>query len=197
MATNPSKDDDNNNNQNPVKLSKKEKGKSCKGTLYYSSALQSKTKNPRCIGIPRSLPQVPNSIVKDEQQQFHDFYYACAGYSVYLDQKSGKESSGDKQTPAKLPVCVGLELLVGRKAPASAPAVTPTAAHALNKEDVHEVRQPQRPKPIQPAGNDFLTRFSRNADLVALGVWKNMGKVGNYLKASVSDILYPYRGRPK
>lgn len=53
---------------------------------------------------------MPNSIVKDEQQQFHDFYYACAGYSVYLDQKSGKESSGDKQTPAKLPVCVGLEV---------------------------------------------------------------------------------------
>jgi len=33
------------------------KGKSCKGYLYYSSTLKSNGINPRCIGIPRSLPQ--------------------------------------------------------------------------------------------------------------------------------------------
>ncbi|XP_062010802.1 uncharacterized protein LOC133727202 [Rosa rugosa] len=197
MAMNTNRDD----GKNPKKMSKK--GKSCKGTLYYSSALQSKAKNPRCIGIPRTLPQVPNSIVEEskadaskDERHLKDFYYACAGYSVFLDQ-IGKESSGDKRTAKELPVCVGLEFLVGKKAHTSAPAVAPTAAHALNKDDARVVRQPQRPKPIQSAGSDFLTRFSRNADLVASGVWKNMGKVGNYMKESVSDILYPYRGRPK
>ena len=33
------------------------KGKSCKGYLYYSSTLKSNGINPRCIGIPRSLPR--------------------------------------------------------------------------------------------------------------------------------------------
>ena len=52
---------------------------------------------------------MPRSIAKDEAK-LEDFYYACAGYSIYLDQ-SGKESSGDKQTQGKLPVCVGLEVI--------------------------------------------------------------------------------------
>lgn len=33
------------------------KGRSCKGYLYYSSTLKSKDKNPRCVGIPRTLRQ--------------------------------------------------------------------------------------------------------------------------------------------
>lgn len=33
------------------------KGKSCKGYLFYSSSLKSHHRNPRCIGIPRALPQ--------------------------------------------------------------------------------------------------------------------------------------------
>ena len=33
------------------------KGKSCKGTLYFSSHLKSKGCNPRCVGITRSLQQ--------------------------------------------------------------------------------------------------------------------------------------------
>ena len=40
-------------------------------------------------------------------------------------------------------------------------------------------------------------RFTRNAGLVASGVARNMRKVGNYIKESVDDILYPYRRRPK
>lgn len=33
------------------------KGKSCKGYLYYSSTLKSHNRNPRCIGVPRTLHQ--------------------------------------------------------------------------------------------------------------------------------------------
>lgn len=33
------------------------KGKSCKGCLYYSSTLKSKSRNPVCVGITRSLPK--------------------------------------------------------------------------------------------------------------------------------------------
>ena len=50
-------------NQNPNpnhnnNISKKgSKGKSCKGCLYYSSLQRSKSKNPTCVGIPRTLHQ--------------------------------------------------------------------------------------------------------------------------------------------
>ena len=44
----------NNQNQNQSQGSK---GKSCKGCLYYSSALKSNSRNPTCVGIPRTLPQ--------------------------------------------------------------------------------------------------------------------------------------------
>lgn len=37
--------------------SSKNKGKSCKGCLYYSSTLKSKSRNPLCVGITRSFPQ--------------------------------------------------------------------------------------------------------------------------------------------
>jgi hypothetical protein len=42
--------------QNEVKGSNP-KGKSCKGYLYFNSALKSKARNPRCFGIPRTLQQ--------------------------------------------------------------------------------------------------------------------------------------------
>lgn len=32
------------------------KGKSCKGCLYYSSTLKSNSRNPLCVGLTRSLP---------------------------------------------------------------------------------------------------------------------------------------------
>ena len=50
-------------NQNPNpnhnnNISKKgSQGKSCKGCLYYSSLQRSKSKNPTCVGIPRTLHQ--------------------------------------------------------------------------------------------------------------------------------------------
>eukprot|EP00257_Ricinus_communis_P023590 XP_015583617.1 uncharacterized protein LOC8268606 isoform X2 [Ricinus communis] len=89
------------------------KGKSCKGYLYYSSNLKSNGSNPRCIGIPRSLNQVPNYTVAQseveaskEKRSLVDFYYACAGYSVYI---SKDHSTENQVTKTQLPVCVGLE----------------------------------------------------------------------------------------
>lgn len=40
-----------------------QKGKSCKGCLYYSSVLKSKARTPVCAGISRSIPQGNNFIV--------------------------------------------------------------------------------------------------------------------------------------
>ncbi|KAL6274043.1 hypothetical protein ACE6H2_024735 [Prunus campanulata] len=115
MATNKSTEEE----KGPEKVSNK--GRSCKGTLYYSTALKSKAYNPICLGVPRTLPQ-----------------------------------------------------------------------------DVREVPQTQRHQPpTQSAGTVFLNKFSRNADLVASGVTKNVYKVGNYIKGSLSDFLFPYRGRSK
>jgi hypothetical protein len=40
-------------------------------------------------------------------------------------------------------------------------------------------------------------RFTRNANLVALGVARNMRRVGNSIKETFEDIVYPYRKPPK
>ncbi|KAJ6997119.1 hypothetical protein NC653_013630 [Populus alba x Populus x berolinensis] len=120
------------------------KGKSCKGYLYYSSTLKSNGINPRCIGIPRSLPQIPNYVGQSEDEASKDgrtlidFYYGCAGYSVYAN----KDLSTDKQVAkTELPVCVGLELLVDRRVASEDSASAP--AHIHHKEDGGELPQLQ------------------------------------------------------
>ncbi|KAJ4714264.1 Altered inheritance of mitochondria protein [Melia azedarach] len=179
------------------------KGKSCKGYLYYSSTLKSHNRNPRCIGVPRTLHQVPKYVVgqseveasKDERVLF-DFYYACAGSSVY---RNLQDASNDKQVlKTELPVCVGLELLVDRKVADADGAPSPAPVHAHHRENVRDIpRREVHNKPADSSGDDFLSRFTRNADLVASGVAKNMRRVGKYIKESIDDILYPYRKRPK
>ncbi|VFR02480.1 unnamed protein product [Cuscuta campestris] len=176
--------------------SSKKKAKSCKGCLYYSSTIKSKAKNPLCVGIPRSLPQVPQFIVGEsaaeaykEGRSLTDFKYACVGYSVYADRKS--RPINGQQTQTELPACVGLEILLDKR-----PVPTNHApANSHNPEDVG-VPQPQtRPhKPPHSSGEEFLTRFYRNANLVAMGVVKNLQKVGNKIKTNVDDIL---NRRPK
>lgn len=42
---------------NPTNVNK---GKSCKGCLYYSSIFKSNSRNPLCVGISRSLPHGKN-----------------------------------------------------------------------------------------------------------------------------------------
>lgn len=183
------------------------KGKSCKGYLYYSSTLKSNVTNPRCIGIPRTLRQIPNYVGQSEVEAskdgrvLTDFYYGCAGYSLY----SNKDHSTDKQVAKKeLPVCVGLELLVDRRVATAESASAP--AHIHHKEDGRELPQPQptrelpqlrAQKPASSPADDFFSRYMRNSGLVASGVARNMRRVGIYIKDSVDDILYPYRRRPK
>uniref|UniRef100_A0A2N9IRX8 DUF8204 domain-containing protein n=1 Tax=Fagus sylvatica TaxID=28930 RepID=A0A2N9IRX8_FAGSY len=191
--------------ESEVKVSK---GKSCKGYLYFSSTLKSKAHNPRCIGISRTLQQVPGYIVgqtemeaSKEDRGLSDFSYGCVGYSVYLD-RIGKEPVTDNKQGAKpeLPVCVGLEILVDRRVstdePASAPAPAPAPTHIHNREGnmVHD----EFPCLIVNSGLWIMPyRFTRNANLVALGVARNMRRVGNSIKETFEDIVYPYRKPPK
>ncbi|KAJ4964052.1 hypothetical protein NE237_023991 [Protea cynaroides] len=186
---------DQNQNQNPVKGSK---GKSCKGCLYYSSIQKSKARNPLCVGVSRTLPQVPGYIVGESEMEaskegrsLTDFKYACVGYSVYLDGKDNPTDPQDK--PAELPFCVGIELLVDKRTSYS----NQVPAHGQNREDGHGFPQPRTYKPAHSIGEEFLGRFTRNASLVASGVARNVYRVGNYIKANIDDILYPYRRRPK
>ncbi|KAK9071431.1 hypothetical protein SSX86_010000 [Deinandra increscens subsp. villosa] len=185
------------------------KGKSCKGCLYYSSTLKSNSRNPVCVGITRSLPKVPRYYVGEsemeaskEGRRLADFRYGCVGYSVYSDMKN--HSGNAEETQKELPVCVGIEVLVDRKVTNANSAAT----HAHNKEynktntfllleDNHATPQPRVNRPAQSASDDFFSRFTRNANIVASGVAKNVRKVGNQIKESVDDILYPYRRRPK
>ncbi|KAL4577691.1 hypothetical protein LXL04_013802 [Taraxacum kok-saghyz] len=179
------------------------KGKSCKGCLYYSSTLKSNSRNPVCVGITRSLPKVPRYYVGESEMEaskegrsLADFRYGCVGYSVYSDMKNQTADSQDTQK--ELPVCVGVEVLVDRKVNNANSA--PTHAHAHNK-DNHAIPQPRVNRPTttttQSTSDDFFSRFTRNANVVASGVAKNVRKVGNQIKESVDDILYPYRRRPK
>lgn len=175
--------------------SSKKQGKSCKGCLYYSSTYKSNSRNPLCLGLSRSLPQVPQYIVGESEMEaskegrnLTDFRYGCVGYSVYLDQKARSADGQEVQT--ELPVCVGLEVLVDRKVSSAEAA----PGHARKREEGHGVPQPRSHKPTHSTGDEFLTRFTRNANLVAMKVAKNLQKVGNQIKEGVDDIFYR---RPK
>ncbi|XP_037442803.1 uncharacterized protein LOC119311266 isoform X2 [Triticum dicoccoides] len=183
------------------------KGKSCKGCLYYSSVLKSRGYNPICVGIPRSIPQVPGFVVEEPREeaaaQGHDlrqFKYACAGYSMFVDDRDAK--SGENDAKALLPYCQGLELLVDsrmveRKSPAVEHASTrnpkPKEAAAAAAAATQPQEQGQRP---QLARQEFMARFRRSAGLVASGVAKNLNKTGSYIKQNVEDIFSPDRRPP-
>ncbi|XVE67055.1 hypothetical protein DITRI_Ditri08aG0129400 [Diplodiscus trichospermus] len=176
------------NNQNLIQGSK---GKSCKGCLYYSSALKSKSQNPTCVGIPRTLQQVPSYMIGESEMEaskegrtLTDFKYACVGYSVYLDNKDSSSHQPDEH--AELPICVGLEVLLDRTAAST--------NHVPKNKDSHAFPQPQTHRSTQSTGDEFYNRFKRNAGLVASGVAKNLNKIGNRIKESLDDILYR---RPK
>jgi len=180
-----------------------EKGRSCKGYLYYSSTLKSKAKNPRCVGIPRTLRQAEAS---KEGRTLADFYYGCLGYSVYMTEK---DSSAMKQpTKTQLPVCVGLEILADRRATSSNTSPVPARVQNRNgartgdpfgvdpRDHLNQNRKPS-PAPAPAPEIGFVTRFNRNANLVASGVMKNLKRVGNYVKETMEESMDPYRKRPK
>ncbi|GER35095.1 DHHC-type zinc finger family protein [Striga asiatica] len=196
------------------------KAKSCKGCLYYSSRFKADSRNPLCVGLTRSLPNVPPYIVgqseveaSKEGRNLTEFRYACVGYSLYKDRK-GQAPNG-QQPQAELPVCLGLEVLVDRRVNPSAEAA-PIPAHVHNKIDGNDLPQRRTPKPTNAIGEEFFSRqallfpimqlytchggvrtstgFTRNANLVANGVAKNICKVGNQIKQGFDDIMYR---RPK
>ncbi|KAF3774252.1 hypothetical protein EJ110_NYTH53547 [Nymphaea thermarum] len=177
----------------------KNKGKSCKGCLYYSSLLKSNQRNPLCLGVSRGLPHVPSYVIDEyemeassESSSLSDFKYACVGYSVYLDKKDNPDGQPGDHT--ELPYCVGIELLADTHDSNTAghPSHIPT-----HKEDAPVFSQPRTHMPQHSIGEEFLNRFTINAGLVAFGVARNLYRVGNYIKDNVDDILYPYRRRPK
>ncbi|GMP31987.1 hypothetical protein CsSME_00005958 [Camellia sinensis var. sinensis] len=150
------------------------KAKSCKGCLLYSSTLNSNSRNPLCLGILRSLPQVPRHIVGESEVD-------------------ASREADVQETQAELPVCVGLEVLYDKKVNAA----DSVPAHVHSREDARGFPQPRIQKPAYSVGDEFLSRFSRNASVVATGVAKNLRRVSNHMKRRRDDILYPYRSRPK
>ncbi|KAL1536629.1 hypothetical protein AAHA92_29251 [Salvia divinorum] len=167
------------------------KGRSCKGCLYYSSQFKSDSRNPLCVGLSRSLPNAPRYIVGTSEMEaskegmiLRDFKYGCVGYSIYADQKN--RASDPQQSEPELPVCMGVEVLVDRKIKESLA-------------DGNRLPAPQHrsPQPANVSRDEFLSRFTRNANLIANGVAKNIRRVGNQIKQSLDDIMYPYRKRPK
>ncbi|KAL6518478.1 hypothetical protein OROGR_018980 [Orobanche gracilis] len=172
------------------------KARSCKGCLYYSSRFKADSRNPLCVGLTRSLPNVPDYIIGQSEAEastagrnLREFRYACVGYSLYEDRK-GQASNG-QQSQTELPFCVGLEVLVDQRVKTADSASLP--AHVHNK-DVNGLPQRKSPKSTTATGEEFLSRFTRNANLVANGVAKNIRKVGNQIKQSLDDIMYR---RPK
>ncbi|XP_050363722.1 uncharacterized protein LOC126782508 [Argentina anserina] len=186
--------EDPNQNPKPNQTRGSTKGRSCKGCLYYSSVQKSKSKYPTCVGFYKTLNQVPSYIVGETEleaskadRSLTDFKYGCVGYSVFLDRK---DSSDPHNKQVELPFCVGLEVLYDKR-PAGQ-AHPPTPAH--NSEDnVRPIPQPRSYRP-HSIGDEYLTRFKRNAGLVASGVARNLNRVGNHIKQSVDNILF---GRSK
>lgn len=76
--------------------------------------------NHLCVGVSGSLQQVPGYIVGEydmeaskDGRQLIDFKYACIGCSMFLYNKNPSLDAEDKL--AKLPFCVGIELLVDKR----------------------------------------------------------------------------------
>ncbi|KAK6125725.1 hypothetical protein DH2020_040529 [Rehmannia glutinosa] len=148
------------------------KAKSCKGCLYYSSRFKADSRNPLCVGLTRSLPNVPQYIVGQseaeatkEGRNLTEFRYACVGYSLYEDRK-GQASNG-QQTQTELPVCIGLEdgygkssefllVLVDRRVNTADSASVPSHVH--NKGDGNGLPQKRSPKPTNATSEEFLSR---------------------------------------
>lgn len=179
------------------------KGKSCKGCLYYSSVLKSRGYNPICVGIPRSIPQVPNYVVDEPKEeamsQGHDlrqFRYGCAGYSMYVDNRDSR--GGESEGKTLLPYCRGLELLVDSRLVEKQPSTAQQApAHVSKDAATTRSHQEGQQRPAHLARQEFLGRFKRSAGLVASGVAKNLNKTANYIKENIQDIFYPDRRPPK
>ncbi|KAJ1440940.1 hypothetical protein SESBI_01615 [Sesbania bispinosa] len=197
---NPISNSNSNPNLNPnlPHTTRGSKGKSCKGCAYYTSLHQAKSKNPTCVGFSRTLQQVPPYVVGEteleaskEGRSLTNFKYACIGYSVYIDNKDSSAETHDKT--AKLPFCVGLEVVLEEKSSTSPVSHVPARAHKAEEHE-HATPQPRRHQPPNTAAEEFLNRFQRNASLVTSGVVKNLNRVGNYVKETLDDILYR---RPK
>ncbi|KAL3637454.1 hypothetical protein CASFOL_018622 [Castilleja foliolosa] len=174
------------------------KAKSCKGCLYYSSRFKADSKNPICVGLTRSLPKAPQYTVGELEMEAYkagrslqDFRYGCVGYSVYVDSKEQGRTEQEK-----LPWCLGLEVIEDRRIKNDATQSNPMA-HIHNREEGNGWPKHVPIKPTNSTGDDYLGRFTRSANLVANGVTKNMRRVGNQIKRSLDEVLYPYRRRPK
>ncbi|KAK3129628.1 hypothetical protein QOZ80_6BG0482540 [Eleusine coracana subsp. coracana] len=142
----------------PAGLGPPIKGKSCKGCLYYSSVLKSRGYNPICVGIPRSIPQVPSYVVDEPKEeaasQGHDlrkFRYGCAGYSMFVENRDGQGGEGDGKT--LLPYCRGIELLVERK-----PSTAEQAPAYVSKDASSRSHQQGQQRPADLARQEFLGR---------------------------------------
>ncbi|KAK7264236.1 hypothetical protein RJT34_31842 [Clitoria ternatea] len=185
-----------NPNPNHPRTIRGSKGKSCKGYTYYTSIHKAKSKNPTCVGISRTLDQVPPFRGKTELEatkegrSLANFKYACIGYAVYLDNKDSSADSQDKT--AQLPFCFGLEAVLEEKGSTSPAGHVP--ATQKNEEHEHAAAQLRKYKAPNATANEFLDRFKRNANLVASGVVKNLNRVGNYVKETLEDVL---NRRPK
>lgn len=172
------------------------RGRSCKGLLYYSSLRKSSNRKPMCFGLSRTLENVPGYMIvesetesKREGRNLSDFKYSCVGYSVCADDKSSPcPTNKELEKPLELPFCVGIEILVDKRAT--------TNADYLHTQQGAQTQTGGTKQPNYPV-YDFYNRFVRNTGLVASGVVKNMNKVGSYVKNHIDDILYPYRRPPK
>lgn len=151
------------------------RSRSCRGCLFYSSFLRDNNQNPTCYGFSRSTPETYRTL--EERQATKDFKYACLGYGIH------KEAAGSGPPPegnGELPLCVGIEFLADRR---------PVGIHPSEEEgdDVHMHNPPARPRSAPT--EDFTSRFSRSASIVATTIVNNVIRFAANAKTTVDDIL--------
>ncbi|KAK1588172.1 hypothetical protein Q3G72_020472 [Acer saccharum] len=114
------------------------KGRSCIGYHYFSSSLKSSNGKPRCIGLPRTLQQVPNEAIRSSEAKALEyggrtilgFYYSCTGYSIYINVQDDVSTDNKQTKMIELPACVGLEHLWDVKVTCGDTGSTPAPAHS-------------------------------------------------------------------
>ncbi|KAK9942752.1 hypothetical protein M0R45_008401 [Rubus argutus] len=145
----------------------------------YSNPVQSRgsTRGRSCKGC----------LYYSSVQKSKSKYPTCVGFYRTLNQVPSYVVGENR---AELPFCVGLEVLYDKRPPGQ--VHSPSPAHK-SEDGVQPIPQPRSYKP-HSTGDEYLTRFKRNAGLVRSGVARNLNRVGNHIKQSVDNILF---GRSK
>ncbi|XVE82528.1 hypothetical protein DITRI_Ditri16bG0012200 [Diplodiscus trichospermus] len=175
------------------------KVKSCTGLPYYSSVLKSKNRDPHCIGIllkSHGFSNLENDLKASGEMPITVSYkYLCTGYSAFMSKNGDSVDKGPNLTYLLVMMLLryAIRIIPADTASASGHPQTDKPTHAVEDRDACPSQTGKSTHGVE----DFLNRFTRNANLVDSRVVRDMHRVGNTIKKTVEDILFPHQRPPK